>query len=331
MRLFILTALFVAAGLALLLTPRPEPTHACSCAPGPGPPPDVVFAGAAVSAQYVPRGLYGGDQVLVQFKVEVVWRGPLHETMFVATGASSSCGMPQLQELLDKPPKEWDSPPTFLIYAYASDLGDGLGTSICAYYGHHFSDFGTGRRPIPGSIAPTPEPWLQRDGYESVFIGTITSVRYLAPSMDRTTSARQQVDFRVLQVFRGPSDETRSVQVRPSGAGCGLAELEGLDDVNLNERPRAGVYLVYTPVPDLGSIYWDPDVCLLTDSVSNIRRNYPSLGLEDGWKPAADQEPTPPKGACNAPAANAPDGTDFASLALLAGIAALAVRPKRPL
>ena len=330
MRLLILTALFAAAGLALFLTPHPEPTHARSCDPGPGPPPDVVFAGAAVSAQYVPRGFLGGDEVLVEFKVEVVWKGPLHETMFVATGASSSCGVPQLQELLDKPPEEWDPPPTFLIFA--SDYrGDGLGISICDYSGHRFSDFGTGRRPIPGSIAPTPEPWLQRDEYESVFIGTITSVRYLAPSMDRTTSARQQVDFRVLQVFRGPSDETRSVQVRPSGAGCGFAELEGLDDVNLNERPRAGVYLVYTPVPDLGSIYWDPDVCLLTDSVGNIRRNYPSLGLEDGWKPAADQENAPPRGTCNAPAGSGPDRTDLAALALLAGIAALAVRPKRPL
>ena len=74
-------------------------TYACSCVP-PRPPlealarADSVFSGEVVSMKE-PRGLMvsSTDPITVEFRVNAVWKGEMHETMFIETAwSSASCG-----------------------------------------------------------------------------------------------------------------------------------------------------------------------------------------------------------------------------------------------
>ena len=254
---------------------------------------DAVFAGTVVSAQYHPFTPDGGHYVSMQFKVHTVWKGPLNETMFVKTGATT-CGMWGVNSLLYGVPEGVDFVPEYIVYA--SDWwGDGLWTGLCdrTYYAEHaqqdFAELGAGREPIPGSIAPTPvppPPWLER--FETIFSGTIASVRDAEPSSARDPNPPQLVELDVHRVFRGPSYETHAVRVYAPWPNCQFANfISGLDSVNLLERPAVGEYLVY-------SVGNETNLCLLTDSVENIRREFPRLGLGEGLEPTPGSvEPTP--------------------------------------
>ena len=123
---------------------------------------DAVFAGTVVSAQYHPFTPDGGHYVSMQFKVHTVWKGPLNETMFVKTGATT-CGMRGVDSLLYGVPEGVDFVPEYIVYA--SDWwGDGLWTGLCdrTYYAKYaqqdFAELGAGRKPTPGSVAPLPPP-----------------------------------------------------------------------------------------------------------------------------------------------------------------------------
>lgn len=253
-----------------------------------------MFAGTAISAQYVPPGSGFGGYALVEFKVHTVWKGPLHETMLVKT-STSTCGVRALSQLLDGFPERSDFVPEYIVYA-GDWWGDGLWTGLCDLTSHYagniqrgFAELGPGRKPIPGSIAPTPvppPPWLER--FETIFSGTIASVRDAEPSSARDPNPPQLVELDVHRVFRGPSYETHAVRVYAPWPNCQFANfISGLDSVNLLERPAVGEYLVY-------SVGNETNLCLLTDSVENIRREFPRLGLGDGWEPTPGSvEPTP--------------------------------------
>lgn len=76
-----------------------ERASACSCAP-PRPPfealarADAVFSGEVVSMKE-PRGWLSSstDPITIEFKVSAVWKGDIHETVFIKTAwSSASCG-----------------------------------------------------------------------------------------------------------------------------------------------------------------------------------------------------------------------------------------------
>ena len=82
--------------------------HACSCIP-PRPPlealerADAVFAGDVVSISE-PKGLFRSwfesstDPITVEFRVNAVWKGKIHETLFIQTAwSSASCGFEFVQ------------------------------------------------------------------------------------------------------------------------------------------------------------------------------------------------------------------------------------------
>ena len=86
-----------------------KPAHACSCIP-PRPPlealerADAVFSGDVISISE-PKGLFGSwlasstDPVTVEFRVHSVWKGEIHETLFIQTAwSSASCGFEFVQD-----------------------------------------------------------------------------------------------------------------------------------------------------------------------------------------------------------------------------------------
>ena len=126
-----------------------EQSHACSCA-YPGSPTEAmadstsVFAGRAVD-----RGEFetsnGWSAFIVEFEVATVWKGPLYETMYLATNKSEDgCGYRfRLGEV-------------YVIYTY-----DGW-TGLCArnqplrQATEDLNELGRGRNPISGAKGPIP-------------------------------------------------------------------------------------------------------------------------------------------------------------------------------
>ncbi len=137
--------------------------YACSCVQ-PGSPSeeleqfDAVFAGRVVSIQhsFVPGvGVRGsGDRTTVGFEVSTVWKGDVHETMYVTTPSSEpSCGFSFVEG------------EEYIVYGYDSGRADdGYSVGLCsrtALLGQAQADLdalGEGDAPQAGTGGPAPEP-----------------------------------------------------------------------------------------------------------------------------------------------------------------------------
>ena len=140
----------------------PGQVHACKCAQ-PGTPSEelekfsAVFAGRAVSIQhsYDPKAAYVSpeDRTTVGFEVSAVWKGTVHEDMYITTPPTGgSCGFTFV---------EWEE---YIVYGHDSNYADGGYTvGICsrtALLGQAQADIdalGEGNAPQAGTGGPAPE------------------------------------------------------------------------------------------------------------------------------------------------------------------------------
>ena len=156
-------------GLALLVgviwfLGTPGPVYACSCV-APGTPLEeleqssAVFAGRVVSAQHSYDPKSGSvirerdDRSTIGFEVDAVWKGTVHEDMYITTPPTGgSCGFTFIEG------------EEYIVYAYDSNYDDGgYSTGICtrtALLGEAQEDldeFGQGQAPLVGTGGPAPE------------------------------------------------------------------------------------------------------------------------------------------------------------------------------
>ena len=147
----------------LWLLGTPGPVYACSCVQ-PGSPSEelekfsAVFAGRVVSVDhsYDPEGrtVTRDDRSTIGFKVSVVWKGAVHEDMYITTPPTGgTCGF------------TFDVGEEYIVYAYDSNYDDGgYSTGICsrtALLGNAQEDLdelGSGDAPLPGTGGPAPDP-----------------------------------------------------------------------------------------------------------------------------------------------------------------------------
>ena len=136
--------------------------YACSCVE-PGSPSeelekfDAVFAGRVVSIQHSfdpDTGVRGpGDRTTVGFEVSAVWKGDVHETMYVTTPPSdASCGFSFVEG------------EEYIVYGYDTGRADdGYSVGLCsrtALLGQAQADLdelGEGQAPEAGTGGPVPE------------------------------------------------------------------------------------------------------------------------------------------------------------------------------
>ena len=156
-------------GLALLVgviwfLGTPGPVYACSCV-APGTPLEeleqfsAVFAGRVLSVQhsYDPKSgsviRVRDDRSTIGFEVSAVWKGTVHEDMYITTPPTGgSCGF------------TFTEGEQYIVYAYDSNYDDGgYSTGICtrtALLGEAQEDldaFGEGQAPLAGTGGPAPE------------------------------------------------------------------------------------------------------------------------------------------------------------------------------
>ena len=125
-----LVSLALLVGILWFLV-SPETAHACKCAP-PGTPSEelekaaAVFAGRVVSIQhsYDPNAtpVSPRDHTTVGFRVSAVWKGAVHENMYITTPPTGgSCGF------------TFAEGEEYIVYAYHGGYGDGgYTTGICS-------------------------------------------------------------------------------------------------------------------------------------------------------------------------------------------------------
>ena len=141
----------------------PGQVHACKCAV-PGTPAEelekfsAVFAGSVVSVRHSydlnAASVTPDDRTTVGFEVSAVWKGTVHEDMFIATPPTGgSCGL------------TFAEGEEYIVYASDSSYGDdGYTASICsrtALLSQAQADLdalGEGHAPQAGTGGPAPEP-----------------------------------------------------------------------------------------------------------------------------------------------------------------------------
>ena len=137
--------------------------HACKCVQ-PGPPSEeiekfvAVFAGRVVSIEHSfdpnSRTLGPGDRTTIGLEVSTVWKGAVHEDMYVTTPPTGgSCGF------------AFEEGREYILYAHDSPYDDGgYSVSICsrtALLSEAQADldaFGDGDAPRSGTAGPEPGP-----------------------------------------------------------------------------------------------------------------------------------------------------------------------------
>ena len=155
----LVSAAFLVGVLWLLWTPGP--VYACSCV-APGTPLEeleqfsAVFAGRVVSVvhSYDPEGriVTPDDRSTIGFAVSSVWKGTVHEDMYITTPPTGgACGFTFVEG------------EEYIVYAYDSNYDDGgYTTGICTRTGllgnaeEDLDAFGTGQAPLPGTGGPPP-------------------------------------------------------------------------------------------------------------------------------------------------------------------------------
>ena len=159
-----LVGLALLAGVLWLLGNNPAQVHACSCVQ-PGTPTEelekfsAVFAGRVVSVQHSfdpdTRSVVreAEDRTTVGFEVSAVWKGTVHEDMYISTPPTGgSCGFTFIEG------------EEYIVYGYDSSYDDGGYTvGICSRTALlHLAQadldaFGDGQAPLVGTGGPAPE------------------------------------------------------------------------------------------------------------------------------------------------------------------------------
>lgn len=152
----------VLAGVLWLLW-TPGPVYACSCVQ-PGPPSEELKVSAAVFAgrvflvehSYDPEGRFvtPDDRSTIGFEVNAVWKGTVHESMYITTPPiGGTCGFTFVEG------------EEYIVYAYDSHYEDGgYSTGICTRTSHlseaqqDLDELGAGDAPLPGTGGPAPDP-----------------------------------------------------------------------------------------------------------------------------------------------------------------------------
>ena len=152
----------VLAGVLWLLW-TPGPVYACSCVQ-PGPPSEELKVSAAVFAgrvflvehSYDPEGRFvtPDDRSTIGFEVSAVWKGTVHESMYITTPPTGgTCGFTFVEG------------EEYIVYAYDSHYDDGgYSTGICTRTSHlgearqDLDELGAGDAPLPGTGGPAPDP-----------------------------------------------------------------------------------------------------------------------------------------------------------------------------
>ena len=153
MRLLLLIPLM---GIWLLM--QPEQSFALSCV-GPGSPSeeleraDAVFMGRAVSVSGVEE-VYDGQTYVnsstTEFKVTIVWKGPIYQTVFINSGGAYGIGFVEGEE--------------YIVYAYRYDRRTGLSTGPCTRTTplsgglEDLAGLGEGTGPLEAAAAVTSQP-----------------------------------------------------------------------------------------------------------------------------------------------------------------------------
>ncbi len=166
--------------------------HACKCVQ-PGPPAeemekfDAVFAGRVVSIEhnFDPNAttLGPGDRTTVGLEVSTVWKGTVHEDMYVTTPPSGeSCGI------------TFTEGEEYILYAHDSAvLDEGYSVNRCsrtALLAEAQADldaFGDGGAPLSGTAGPQPEQTRDATGNNAliamlgaaaaiIFLGAVSAV-----------------------------------------------------------------------------------------------------------------------------------------------------------
>ena len=156
-----LVGLALLAGILWLLG-NPAQVHACSCVE-PGTPSEelekfsAVFAGRVVSVQhsYDPDAptVSRDDSTTVGFEVSAVWKGTVHEDMYITTPPTGgSCGFTFVEG------------EEYIVYGHDSNYDDGGYTvGICSRTAllwqaqADLEAFGEGQTPLVGTGGPAPE------------------------------------------------------------------------------------------------------------------------------------------------------------------------------
>ena len=157
----LVSAAFIVGVMWLIWSP--VPVYACSCVQ-PGSPSEelekfsAVFAGRVVSVQhsYDPEGgiITPDDHFTIGFKVSAVWKGSVHEDMYITTPLTDgACGF------------TFDVGEEYIVYAYDSSYDDGgYTTGICSRTGllgnaeEDLDELGPGDAPLTGTGGPAPDP-----------------------------------------------------------------------------------------------------------------------------------------------------------------------------
>ncbi len=161
------------------------------------------------------------------------------------------------------------------------------------------------------SCGPVGSPAEALAEADAVFAGEVTAIRPLGHPPFRLSSADPvAVEFRVSRVWKGPMQDTQTVETEISGISCGFEFKEGR------------TYIVYT---------WGGNrtgLCTRTAPAWMAFADFVALG------PGSPPERSPEtenagRGACTAPVSPAQTPVDITALALLAGAFALGTR-RRP-
>ena len=160
--------------------------YACKCVQ-PGPPSeeiekfDAVFAGRVVSIEhnFDPNSttLGPGDRTTIGLEVSTVWKGAVHEDMYVTTPPTGgSCGF------------AFTEGEEYILYAYDSAvLDEGYSVSICsrtallAQAQADLEALGDGDAPISGTAGPEPEQTRGSGGNTTwaIMLGAVAGILLL--------------------------------------------------------------------------------------------------------------------------------------------------------
>ena len=162
------------------------------------------------------------------------------------------------------------------------------------------------------SCAPSGSPAEALERADAVFAGEVTAIRRLGHPPFRLSSADPvAVEFRVNQVWKGPIQDTQTVETEVSGISCGYEFKEGQH------------YIVYTSEGSRTGL------CTRTAPAWMAFADFVALG--PGHPPEASPDTkTAEAGACAAPSSPGSKPMDIASLSLLAGVIALGIRRRPP-
>ena len=172
---------------------------------------------------------------------------------------------------------------------------------------------GVGRVAACSCISLTPAEAFERA--DSVFAGEVTETKVRSGLLGQSGLDPVTVRVKVDEVWKGPQQATLTIETVRSEASCGFEFAEG------------GEYLIFARDGKTG-------FCDRTALIGRASENLAALGAS--WQPTTGTDSTRASsgrwgGVCGAAQGAGDPPLDFTALALLIGLAALGIRPRRRL